>query len=170
MFNSKWLECYIRPFEIVFDNKYEFKKDFHSKPTPTTIKKPQGNVILERLYQVLGDIICTETLQQDNSDVLYPWSKLLTSVAWAIYSTYHSTLKFSPSVTDFDHDMLLNIKFIDDWEFIGKRKQQVIEMKNSREKSLCIDHDYKLGHKVLIVDKGIHRKLNYSTQGPYTII
>ena len=115
MFNSTWLERYIRPFKIVFDNKYEFKKDFHSKPTPTTMKKPQGNTIFERLYQGLGDIICRETLQQDNSDILYPWSKLLTSVAWAIlYSTHHSTLKSPPIVTDFDQDMLLNIKVIDD--------------------------------------------------------
>ena len=46
---------------FVDDNGNEFKRDFlpllrdfSIKPTPTTIKNPQANAILERVHQVLG--------------------------------------------------------------------------------------------------------------------
>ena len=61
--------------EFVFDNGNEFKKDFLPllkdfaiKPTPTTIKNPQANAILERVHQVLGDMLRTKNLQEYNFD------------------------------------------------------------------------------------------------------
>ena len=101
--NSTWLARYPRPRKVIFDNGNEFKKDFlpllrdfSIKPTPTTIKNTQANAILERVHQVLGDMLCTKNLQQYDFDALNPWSDILASVAWTICSTHHSTSKASP--------------------------------------------------------------------------
>ena len=177
IFNSTWLARYPRPRKVIFDNGNEFKKDFlpllrdfSIKPTPTTIKNPQANAILERVHQVLGDMLRTKNLQQYDFDALDPWSDILASVAWAIRSTHHSTLKASPAQLVFNRDMLLNIKFIADWETIRLRKQKDVDRNNERENSLRVDHDYHIGDKVLVTDNDIHRKLNCPTKGPYNII
>ena len=67
-------------------------------------------------------------------------------------------------------EMLLNIKFIADWETIRLRKQKDIDRNNERENSLRVDHDYHIGDKVLVTDNDIHCKLNCPTKGPYNII
>ena len=65
----------IQDHKIVFDNENEFKKDFLPllkdfaiKPTPITIKNPQDNAILERVHQVLGDMLRTKNLQEYDFD------------------------------------------------------------------------------------------------------
>ena len=65
--------------------------------------------------------------------------------------------------------MLLNLKFVADWEAIKLRKQKDVDKNNSRENSLRIHHDYQVGDKVLITSNDIHRKLNCPTKGPYPI-
>ena len=177
IFNSTWLARYPRPRKVIFDNGNEFKKDFlpllkdfSIKPTPTTIKNPQANAILERVHQVLGDMLRTKNLQQYDFDALDPWNDILASVAWAIRSTHHSTLKASPAQLVFNRDMLLNAKFIADWEMIRLRKQEDVDKNNARENSLRVDHDYHIGDKVLVTDRDIHCKLNCPTKGPYNII
>ena len=122
------------------------------------------------MHQVLGDMLRTKNLQQYDFDALDPWSDILASVAWAIRSTHHSTLKASPAQLVFNRDMLLNIKFIADWETIRLRKQKDVDRNNERENSLRVDHDYHIGDKVLVTDNDIHRKLNCPTKGPYNII
>ena len=99
IFNNTWLPRYSRPRKVIFDNGNEFKKDFSPllkdfsiKFTPTTIKEPQANGILERVQQVLGNILRTKNLQLYDFDDMDPWSEQLCSVAWAICSTHCTTL------------------------------------------------------------------------------
>ncbi len=73
------------------------------------IKNPQANEILERLHQVLGQMLRTaeldmaETITPDDVDAF------LNNAAWAIHSTYNTVLKASPGVAIFGCDMLFNI-------------------------------------------------------------
>ena len=168
---------YPRPRKIIFDNGNEFKKDFlpllrdfSIKPTPTTIKNPQANSILERIHQVLGNMLRTKDLQTHKFDDLDPWSELLASAAWAIRSTHHTTLQATPGQLVFGRDMLLNVKFIADWEAIKLRKQKDSDKNNARENGLRIPHDYQIGDKVLITNNDIARKLNCPTKGPFPIV
>ena len=177
IFNNTWLSRYPRPRKVIFDNGNEFKKDFlpllrdfSIKPTPTTIKNPQANSILERVHQVLGNMLRTKDLQTHDFDDVDPWSDLLASVAWAICSTHHTTLQATPGQLVFGRDMLLNVKFIADWEAIRLRKQRDIDRNNAKENGLRINHDYQVGDKVLITNNDIHRKLNCPTKGPFTIV
>ena len=88
IFNNIWLSCYPRPRKVIFDNGNEFKKDFSPllrdfsiKNSPTFIKNPQANSVLERVYQVLGNMLRKQNLQKYDFDDIDPWSELLYSVA-----------------------------------------------------------------------------------------
>ena len=68
LFNQAWLSRYPRPSKVVFDNGSEFKihfmrllKDFDIKPRPTTVENPQGNSPVERIHQVVHDMIKTKS-------------------------------------------------------------------------------------------------------------
>ncbi len=72
------------------------------------IKNPQANGILERLHQVLGQMLRTaeldmaETVTPDDVDVF------LNNAAWAICSTYHTVLKASPGEAIFGRNILFD--------------------------------------------------------------
>ena len=64
------------------------------------------------------------SIKKYDFDDMDPWSELLGSVAWAICSTHHTTLQATPGQLVFGRDMLLNLKFVADWEAIKLRKQR----------------------------------------------
>ena len=47
-----------------------------------------------------------------------PWKGILSATAFAVRSTYHTTLKKSPGQLVFGRDMILNIKHTENWDFI----------------------------------------------------
>ena len=48
--------------------------------------------ILERVHQVLGNMLRTMKIQKYDFDDMDYWSELLGLVVWAICSTHHTTL------------------------------------------------------------------------------
>jgi hypothetical protein len=53
--------------------------------------------------------------------------------------------------------MLFDIPFIADWQLIGEHRQQLTGLNNACENEGRIDHDYKVGQKVLLWKEGILR-------------
>ena len=79
LFNNTWLIRYPCPQKFVFCNGSEFKryvspliKDFHIKPVLTTIKKPQTNSQVERVYQVILNMLVTKDLSKKIFHYIYP--------------------------------------------------------------------------------------------------
>ncbi len=70
----------------------------------------------------------------------------------------------------FGQDMLFDIPFVADWRKIGERWQSLTNCGNQRENAKQIDYNYKVGDKVLVINKGILRKAE-SAYGkePWTI-
>jgi hypothetical protein len=66
--------------------------------------------------------------------------------------------------------MLFDILLVADWHKIGERRQSLTNSGNQREKAKHIDCDYKVGDKLLVINKGILRKTD-SAYGkePWTI-
>jgi len=60
----------------------------------TTVKNPQANLV-ERVYQILGNILRTQDLQNVVLDKNDPFTDVLCKYTWVIYSTIHTTLKLS---------------------------------------------------------------------------
>jgi hypothetical protein len=51
--------------------------------------------------------------------------------------------------------MLFDILFIADWQKIGEHRQQLTDLNNACKNEGTIDHDYKVGQKVLVRKEGI---------------
>ncbi len=79
------------------------------------------NGILERVHQVLGQMLCTAELDMANSVTPNDVDVFLDNAAWAIRSTYHTVLKAFPGAVIFGRDMLFNILFVADWRKIGEQ-------------------------------------------------
>jgi hypothetical protein len=106
--NKTWLCRYPRFRHIIYDNGSEFKlhfgylcKSYGIKCKPTTVKNPQVNGILERVHQVLGQMLSMAELDMADSVTPDDIDVFLYNVAWAIRSTYHTILKASPGAAIF---------------------------------------------------------------------
>ena len=87
LFYNAWLCRYPRPVRITHDNGSEFKKYFKAlykeydlNQYPTTVKNPQANGIIERVYQTVNNMTrCFDlnTLQLDLND---PFGEILARI------------------------------------------------------------------------------------------
>ena len=148
----------------VSDDSYGIKRK------PTTVKNPQVNAVLERVHQVLGQMLhmaeldMAESVTPDNADVF------LDNAAWAIHSTYDTVLKASPGAAIFIRDMLFDIPFVANWAKIGDHRQSLTDRNTARENSRRIEHDDYVGDKVLIAKDGIlHKAESKFHKDPLTI-
>jgi hypothetical protein len=98
-----------------------------------------------------------------------PWENFLAAAAWAICSTYHTTLDAIPGQLVFGHDMLLNLAFKANWESIWNHKQLSINASNAKENKSQIPHTYKVGDRITITQPGILPKLSSPSDGPHTV-
>ena len=162
---KSWLSRYPRCREMIYDNGSEFKLDFRAlcdsygiKSKQTTIKNPQANAILERVHLVIANMMRAREI--DMADTIHEddISDFLDDAAWAIRSTYHTTLKASPGAAIFGRDMLFNVPFVADWYKIGDHRQSRTDRDNKRENSKRIDFDYAVGMQVYIRKDGVLRK------------
>ncbi len=72
---------------------------------PTMVKNPQANGILERVHQVLGQMLHTAELDMANSATPNDVDVFLDNMSWGIHSTYHMVLNASPGAAIFGQDM-----------------------------------------------------------------
>jgi hypothetical protein len=70
-----------------------------------------------------------------------PWGLFLLSAAYAIRSTFQTTLKVTPGQSVFGRDMVLPIKFMEDWGAIEQQRQKEMGLKNRRENASIISHE-----------------------------
>ena len=178
-FHNCWLCRYPRPHLIrSYDNGSEFKALFKEMcdflygltSKPTTSYNPQANGIIERVHLVLGDALRTFELSNRELPRYDPFGGFLAAAAWAIRSTYHTTLDATPGQLVFGRDMLLPIKFKVDWAYIKQRKQERAEQNVKRENSRRIDHTYEEGDLVVLEKPGILPKLEQPRHGPFRVL
>ena len=113
-------------------------------------------------------MIRTFELEENYLDDDDPWKGILAATAFAVRSTYHTTLQATPGQLVFGHDLILNCEHIADWQAIKKRKQQLIKYNNLREISTPTKHEYKIDERVLLRNK-LARKMELPYKGPYKI-
>ena len=176
-FNNTWLCRYPCPRNVIYNNGSEFKlhfkqlcKEFGLKRKPVTVKNPQANAIVERVHQVVGNMLQTFKLESYDFDPKNPWGDLLSGITWAIRSTYHTTLKATPGQLVFGRDMIHNLKFTANWEDIRRQKQALIDLSNAHKNKSRFDYNYTIGDKVLIFQDKLQHKLNEPYEGPYSIL
>ena len=66
--------------------------------------------------------------------------------------------------------MLLPIQIKTDWAQIRQRKQDIINVNNRKENAKRIEHEYRVGEKVLLEKQGLlSKRLSAPHTGPYRI-
>jgi hypothetical protein len=146
------------PTKVTFDRGSKFigqdfqnmiKEDYGVKAKPITVR----NTV--RLFEL-------ESKYFDEED---PWKGILSATAFAVRSTFHTTLRNTPGQLVLGRDMIFNIKHEANWEFICNRKQQLIEKNNEAENAKRIPHTYNIGDKVQI-RRGTENKYEAPCEGP----
>ena len=112
-----------------------------------------SNVILERIHQVLGNLVQTCNITQTYVDGYDPWLNILAAKAFAIRSTKNSLKGYSPGQLICGRDMILQIKHTVDWELIRQQKQTKINKDNIHENRNRVDHYYNVGDKFMLANQ-----------------
>jgi len=175
---QQWLSRYPWPQQITYDQGNEFighefssmvSNDYNIKVRPTTVRNPRANSVLERIHQVLANLIRTQEISEIELDEDDPWAGTLSAAAFAIRSTYHTTLMGTPGQLVFGRDMIFNIQHVADWKKIKLNKQRIIKKNNQNENNKRIAYEYKVGDKILY-ENTLARKMEPPRTGPYKII
>jgi transposase InsO family protein len=173
-----WFCRYPRPTKVIYDCGSEFigpsfqeliKDVYQLKAKPTTVKNPQANSVLERIHQVLANMLRTFELEERDINEEDPWTGILNAVGWAVRSTYHTTLRATPGQLVFGRDMVFNIAHEANWKDIQDRKEKLIKYNNQKENAKRVKHEYHVGDKVLMQRTNSTRKLERPYDGPYEI-
>ena len=121
------------------------KNDYGAKVKPITTRNPQAYAIVERVHQTVGNLIRTfELYDNDGIDDDDPCSGILIAVMAAMHSTYSTTMQAMPTQLVFGRDVIINTKFIADWDYKCPRKQKIIHYNNEREKRSKFRTHFKL--------------------------
>ena len=175
---QEWFARYPWPTQVTYDRGSEFigkefqqmiKQDYGVKAKPITVRNPQANAIVERIHQVIGNMVRTFELEENYLDEDDPWKGILSATAFAVRSTYHTTLKKSPGQLVFGRDMIFNIQHKANWDLIRQRKQKLINKNNQQENKTRIPHTYSVGDQVLL-RRGTENKYETPYSGPHTIL
>jgi hypothetical protein len=143
---------------------------FGIKRKVISMQNPQANAIVERMHQMLGNLIRSFQLQdQPYYDPDDPWGGILAAVAFALRSTYHTTLQATPGQLIFGRDMVLNVQHLTDWTAIRARKQQITHKNNRIKNSKRIPHHYQVGNLVILKNNRGANKYEQSYSRPYRI-
>ena len=67
--------------------------DYGIKRKSITVRKLQLNAIVERIHQVIANMVRIFKLETNYLDVDNPWKEVLSATAFAVQSTYHTMLK-----------------------------------------------------------------------------
>ena len=78
--------------------------------------------MLERIHQVLGNLVQTYNIKGTYVDKYDPWSGTLATAAFEIRSTENRLKCYSLGQLLFGHDMILLIKHKVDWKLIRQKK------------------------------------------------
>jgi transposase InsO family protein len=179
-FRNVWLCRYPKPETCISDQGGEFLgREFRQmlaryniRLQIITAKNPQGNSIVERLHQTMGNSIRTlldGANPQSESEANALIDSVLQTAAYAARAAIHTTLGTTPGAIAFQRDMILNIPLIADFKLLQEKRQLRINENLQRMNSRRITHDYQPGDKVWT---RIHRptKLQPRYTGPFTIL
>ena len=178
LLETTWLTRYPWPTEVRMDRGKEFaaevsaalKNEYGISRKIITTRNPQANSIIERIHQVVGDMMRTRAISgRKDLDDVNPWTGVLSAVRQAVRSLVHTTTRATPTQLVFGRDALLNISFVADWQYIKERKQHRILQNNKRENARRLPHQYQPGDRVM-VELDPNRKLGGPRfAGPHTV-
>ena len=119
-----------------------------------------SNAVLERIHQVLGNLVRNFNVHKTYVGENDQWKGILAEAAFAIRSTTSRQKGYSLGQLIFGRDMIIPIKHRVHWELIRQKKQTQINRDNASKNIHRVDYDYKVGDKVILTD---HTAYKYET-------
>ena len=123
----------------MYDNGSEFERDFNPllqdfdfKPVLTSVKKPRANAPVQKLHQVILNILATKDLDNKVFDYIDKWGETLATISLVIRYSYHRTIIATPGQSIFGRDMLFNLTPVVDWRVVTAVKQRQVNINNVR--------------------------------------
>ena len=77
------------------------------------INKPQSNAPMERVHQVILNMLVTKYLDNNIFYYIYPWVEALASIAWAISDSCPCTIEDTLVQAVFGRDMISNLAAVE---------------------------------------------------------
>jgi hypothetical protein len=173
-----WLSRYPWPTEIVMDRGKEFAAEVRDTLNHEcgimrkliTTRNPQANSIVERVHQVLHNMIRTLNVKDKRDlDPNYGWTGVLSAVRQAMRAVVHTTTRATPTQLVFGRDALLNVSFEANWQCIRDRKQKLITKNNARENATRLVHNYTVGDRAMVRQDPNRKHGTDQFRGPYTV-
>ena len=103
------------------------EEEYCIKTYPASPGNLQAKEIIERIQQVLGNILCTYNIQGTYEDDINPWVGELAAAAFTVRYTYHRVKGKIPVHMVFRWDKILPITHVANRRYIRKHKQAQIE-------------------------------------------
>ena len=179
-FDNTWLARYPRPSRTVHDRGPEFVghefqyllQQAGITSRPITPRNPQSNGIVERVHQVVAQVIRTYIALKPPQTPAEAQEIIQDALATAMHATRcsaNSSLRYlSPGSIAFNRDMLLDIPFQADLIMLQQKRQQQIDNRLIRENSKRKFYDYQPGQQVYVL-RDRNSKIDAVFDGPYVI-
>ncbi|CAB9497609.1 Pol polyprotein [Seminavis robusta] len=172
---------YPRTKKVVTDNGPEFKLEFikmvkkngavHRYSTP---RNPQGNSMIERTHQAIGQVLRTIVVSRDPksaADGIKVISETLATVMHAHRCSVQSTNAYlTPGALAFKRDMFLDIPIYADILAMQRHRQSLVDKRLLRANAKRISYDYAVDDLVYKrAYLGLSDKLKPTASGPYRV-
>ena len=116
---------------------------------------------MEKLHQVVLNILVAQDLDKKVLDYIDPWGKTLASIACSIRASYHHTVMATPGQDVFGKDIIFNLASVVNLGMITAQKQRQVNMENLQENARLVMYDYANGDKVHVEVTSIYHKREY---------
>jgi transposase InsO family protein len=178
---NTWLARYPRPLKIVSDQGPEFSTEFSAMckragvtHSTSTSRNPQGNSLIERIHQTIGQVLRTVVGAYNPQSVHEGEAVIEATLATAMHACRcvcsESLAYNTPGSLAFARDMFLDIPLVADIMAVQKHRQLLVDKRLLYANSKRIRHDYLVGD--LVYKKhyiGLSDKLKPTVSGPFEI-
>ena len=120
-------------------------KKFDIKPILTSVKNPQANAPVDRVHQIISNMIVTKGLDDKVFDLIYLLGVTLASIVWVIMDSCRHIIMVTPGQSVFGRDMLFNLASIIDWRVVTTTRNLQVDIDSVRENARQVTHDYAIG-------------------------
>ena len=140
----------------------------------STSRNPQGNSLIERIHQTIGQVLRTVLVAKNPKSVAEGNQVVEETLATAMHAcrcACSQSLGFnSPGALAFGRDMFLDIPLIADILAIQNNRQLLVDKRLLRANAKRIKHDYAVGDQVWKCNYlGLSDKLKPTVSGPYSV-
>jgi hypothetical protein len=99
---------------------YTLCKCWNIKAESIAVKNPRANEIVERLHELLADMLRCQLSKRHQHD--QPVADMLSVAAYGVRATVHGTTQYTPGQLVFSKDMILQTHIEADFEMVRLRR------------------------------------------------